>query len=207
ASQGADGTAAGAAPGGPHPVSANPHDEPGGDPRPAAVGPRHWSGGADAATAGDHGHRWANGKHAVYAYDHSSGILGDGEKKAENGLGLVRLKVLSGRRDALASLVAGQECLAYPMGNLFSAANGKFEGVNMISLHNRTRVAGFFAVLLSAAGADAQSPSLELKQKITLLGKAGNLDHLALDAKRDRLLVANKANNTLDVVDLKTGKL
>ena len=48
---------------------------------------------------------------------------------------------------------------------------------------------------------------LELLQTIPLKGKAGNLDHLALDAKRDRLFVANKANNTLDVVDLKTGRL
>ena len=48
------------------------------------------------------------------------------------------------------------------------------------------------------AGAGADDP---------LKGKAGDLDHLALDAKRDRLLLANKANNTLDVVDLKEGKL
>jgi DNA-binding beta-propeller fold protein YncE len=55
----------------------------------------------------------------------------------------------------------------------------------------------------SAAGA----AELELVQTIPLKGKAGGLDHLALDAKRDRLLVANKANNTLDVVDLKAGSL
>jgi DNA-binding beta-propeller fold protein YncE len=53
----------------------------------------------------------------------------------------------------------------------------------------------------------APAAELELVQTITLKGKAGNLDHLALDAKRDRLLVANKANNTLDVVDLKAGTL
>ncbi|HLW67781.1 MAG TPA: YncE family protein [Gemmataceae bacterium] len=48
---------------------------------------------------------------------------------------------------------------------------------------------------------------LELVQTIPLKGKPGGLDHLALDSKRDRLLVANKANNTLDVVDLKAGTL
>jgi hypothetical protein len=48
---------------------------------------------------------------------------------------------------------------------------------------------------------------MELKQTIELKGKAGNLDHLAIDAKRDRLFLANKANNTLDIVDLKSGKL
>ena len=37
--------------------------------------------------------------------------------------------------------------------------------------------------------------------------RPGKLDHVAIDLKRDRLFVANKANNTLDVVDLKTGKL
>src|SRR5438105_8891775 len=60
----------------------------------------------------------------------------------------------------------------------------------------------FLAFALAAPAAE-----LELIQTIPLKGKPGNLDHLALDAKRDRLLVANKANNTLDVVDLKAGKL
>jgi DNA-binding beta-propeller fold protein YncE len=55
--------------------------------------------------------------------------------------------------------------------------------------------------------APAAAAELELVQKIPLKGKPGNLDHLALDARRDRLLVANKPNNTLDVVDLKTGAL
>jgi DNA-binding beta-propeller fold protein YncE len=58
-----------------------------------------------------------------------------------------------------------------------------------------------------AAGIPAPAAELELVQTIALKGKAGNLDHLALDAKRDRLLVANKSNNTLDVVDLKAGTL
>src|SRR5713226_903993 len=58
-------------------------------------------------------------------------------------------------------------------------------------------------VLLTAAPA----AELELIQSIPLKGKPGNLDHLTIDAKRDRLFVANKANNTLDVVDLKAGAL
>lgn len=56
------------------------------------------------------------------------------------------------------------------------------------------------------AGA-ADQPSLVLVQTIPLKGRVGKLDHLALDAKNDRLFVANKPNNTLDIVDLKTGKL
>jgi DNA-binding beta-propeller fold protein YncE len=57
------------------------------------------------------------------------------------------------------------------------------------------------------SGAAAADSTMELKQTIELKGKAGSLDHLALDGKRDRLFVANKANNTLDIVDLKSGKL
>jgi DNA-binding beta-propeller fold protein YncE len=40
-----------------------------------------------------------------------------------------------------------------------------------------------------------------------LKGPQGRLDHLALDAKQNRLFVANMANSSLDVVDLKAGKL
>ena len=60
--------------------------------------------------------------------------------------------------------------------------------------------------VLPPAGAAAADAALEPVQTIVLKGKAGKLDHLALDAKRDWLFLANKANNTLDVVDLKEGK-
>jgi DNA-binding beta-propeller fold protein YncE len=60
---------------------------------------------------------------------------------------------------------------------------------------------------LSQARAEDTPSALELVQTIELKGKAGKLDHLALDAKRERLFLANKANGTLDVVDLKGGKL
>jgi DNA-binding beta-propeller fold protein YncE len=53
----------------------------------------------------------------------------------------------------------------------------------------------------------AAAAELELVQTIPLKGRPGKLDHLALDAKTDRLFVANKPNNTLDIVDLKAGKL
>src|SRR5205085_6598506 len=55
--------------------------------------------------------------------------------------------------------------------------------------------------------AQAQLPALELMQEITLKGKPGKLDHLIVDAKGERLFLANKVNNTVDVVDLKAGKL
>ncbi len=69
---------------------------------------------------------------------------------------------------------------------------------------SRLVIAAIAAVSFSMAATAAE---LELVQTIPLKGKPGNLDHVALDAKRDRLLVANKCNDTLDVVDLKTGAL
>jgi DNA-binding beta-propeller fold protein YncE len=64
------------------------------------------------------------------------------------------------------------------------------------------------ALLLLAAGrAAAGDPPLQLVQTIPLKGPVGGLDHLAVDAKGMRLFVANTANSSLDVVDLKAGKL
>jgi len=61
---------------------------------------------------------------------------------------------------------------------------------------------------LCLAQLHAQEPkSMQRVQTIALKGKAGNLDHLAIDHKRQRLFIANKANNTLDIVDLAAGKL
>ena len=61
-----------------------------------------------------------------------------------------------------------------------------------------------FTVAGAAGAADAP---LALVQTIQLKGVAGKLDHLEVDAKGQRLFIANKPNNTLDVVDLKTGTL
>lgn len=48
---------------------------------------------------------------------------------------------------------------------------------------------------------------LVLVKTIPLKGVAGKLDHLAIDSRGERLFVANKTNNTLDIVDLKAGRL
>src|SRR5947208_543236 len=72
----------------------------------------------------------------------------------------------------------------------------------------RIALAGFLflpAIVQNAYAAD--QPTLTLVQTIDLKGKPGKLDHLAVDVNRNRLFVANKANNTLDVIDLKEGKL
>lgn len=74
---------------------------------------------------------------------------------------------------------------------------------------HRWQAAMSCALVLSAAlPALATNPQpLERVQTIALNGPVGGLDHLALDLKRGRLFVANTANGTLDVVDLKAGKL
>lgn len=56
-------------------------------------------------------------------------------------------------------------------------------------------------------GTGAEPATLELLQTIPLKGTAGRLDHLAIDSKYARLFVANLSNNSLDIVDLKSGKL
>jgi DNA-binding beta-propeller fold protein YncE len=71
----------------------------------------------------------------------------------------------------------------------------------------RIRLASVLLLVISGYARAANPSSLELVQTIDLKGKAGKLDHLALDAKRDRLFLANTSNGTLDVIDLKTGKL
>jgi sugar lactone lactonase YvrE len=72
----------------------------------------------------------------------------------------------------------------------------------------RRWIAALFASLAVAVPSVAAEPAaLELVQTIPLKGAAGRLDHLALDAKGQRLFVANLSNNSLDVVDLKAGKL
>ena len=64
------------------------------------------------------------------------------------------------------------------------------------------------SLLLASNGGFAASPEyLVLTKTIQLKGVPGKLDHLAVDSKGQRLFVANKPNNTLDIVDLKTGTL
>ncbi len=73
---------------------------------------------------------------------------------------------------------------------------------------NRNAPATLLAGLLLAVPTSAAGPApLELVQTIPLKGAAGRLDHLALDARGNRLFIANLSNNSLDVVDLKAGKL
>ncbi|MDB5307598.1 MAG: hypothetical protein JWO38_1800 [Gemmataceae bacterium] len=72
-----------------------------------------------------------------------------------------------------------------------------------------TRFTAFAATLALLAVGRAAGPDapLALGKTIPLKGVDGKLDHLAVDVKGERLFVANKPNNTLDVIDLKTGTL
>src|SRR5947209_202947 len=75
------------------------------------------------------------------------------------------------------------------------------------------RFAGVLTALSTALvtstviSARAETPPLQRVRTIALKGPVGGLDHLAVDAKRGRLFVANTVNDSLDVVDLKAGKL
>jgi DNA-binding beta-propeller fold protein YncE len=53
----------------------------------------------------------------------------------------------------------------------------------------------------------AEPTSLKLVRTIALKGAPGRLDHMAIDTEHGRLFVANLSNNSLDIVDLKAGKL
>lgn len=66
-----------------------------------------------------------------------------------------------------------------------------------------------FCLILSfpAIGMAAEPKTLELYQDIPLESGMGRYDHLALDDSHSRLFLANLSNNSLDIVDLKAGKL
>jgi hypothetical protein len=58
--------------------------------------------------------------------------------------------------------------------------------------------------LLLAARTQAQEP-LVLEKTIPLHGVHGRIDHMAVDAARKRLIVAELGNNTVDIVDVVAG--
>jgi DNA-binding beta-propeller fold protein YncE len=76
-----------------------------------------------------------------------------------------------------------------------------------LSIAGRFWALGTLAVTVISPPTAADPPLLERVRTIALKGPVGGMDHLAVDAKRGRLFVANTVNNSLDVVDLNAGKL
>lgn len=73
-----------------------------------------------------------------------------------------------------------------------------------------TRLYIFIALslLLSCSAASAQSAlPLRLEKTILMPAVQGRIDHMSIDTKNERLFVAALGNNTLEVIDLKAGKL
>lgn len=66
--------------------------------------------------------------------------------------------------------------------------------------------AGCTASALSFKATDVQSP-LSLERTIPLPATRGRIDHLAIDPAGAQLFVAEVANGTVDIVDLKAGKV
>src|SRR4051812_8118595 len=85
--------------------------------------------------------------------------------------------------------------------------------VKHFGLRYRIRMTLKFQTLLYlalAGTAVAQAPKpqpLRLQKSIPLPGVEGRLDHMAVDLKGQRLFVAATGNGSVEVIDLKTGKL
>jgi DNA-binding beta-propeller fold protein YncE len=62
-------------------------------------------------------------------------------------------------------------------------------------------------LLCSAIGPAAFAATLVLERTIPLANVGGRIDHMAIDLARRRLIVAELGNNTVDVLDLVTGRL
>lgn len=62
------------------------------------------------------------------------------------------------------------------------------------------------ALLFPSVGWDQNNAALSLIQTITLPGVKGRIDHMASDLKRQRLLVAAHDNNTLELIDVGSGR-
>jgi YVTN family beta-propeller protein len=63
------------------------------------------------------------------------------------------------------------------------------------------------AVLFVPARAGESQAPLVLERTIPLANVSGRIDHMAVDLRRGRLFVAELGNNTVDVVDLATGRV
>src|SRR5262245_55410367 len=79
--------------------------------------------------------------------------------------------------------------------------------MNQHAMRSLALAAGLLLTLGVGPAPAGEPATLKLVQTIPLKGTPGRLDHLAIDRKHARLFVANLSNNSLDIVDLKAGKL
>src|SRR5215510_9174270 len=63
------------------------------------------------------------------------------------------------------------------------------------------------ASMAGARGSAQEEKPLRLAQTIALPAVEGRIDHLAVDVQSQRLFLAEIGNNTLEVIDLKAGKV
>src|SRR5262249_5568530 len=180
-----DGATAGDNPRGSHAFSPDSHDQPGGDSRSLAAGLRRRTRRPDAAAAGHHGHRRLDREHALHPPGDPGGLSGLGKEEIQAAGGCLE----SGRTDRTNRDLSNRS-----------------RKMNRLTPSSRATTLAF-ALLIGTGGAAWAEPTLELVQTIVLQGKPGKLDHLIVDSKSQRLFLANKVNNTVDIVDLKGGKL
>ena len=72
-------------------------------------------------------------------------------------------------------------------------------------------IASLFALITTnattpSAGTAKDIGSLRLVQTIPLPGVKGRIDHMALDVAGQRLFIAALGNNTLEIIDLRSGR-
>ena len=64
----------------------------------------------------------------------------------------------------------------------------------------------FIVALMAPWRANAEPASLVLEKTISLPNVGGRIDHMAIDRKRQRLIVAALGNDTVEIIDLAAGK-
>jgi Uncharacterized conserved protein len=64
-----------------------------------------------------------------------------------------------------------------------------------------------FAMLAAFMGQGRTAPPLKLEKTIPLTGVTGRIDHMAVDVEGQRLFVAALGNNSVEVLDMKSGRV
>src|SRR3978361_401719 len=71
----------------------------------------------------------------------------------------------------------------------------------------RSLLSGALICFAAHARGGGGQPMVILVRTIPLADVSGRIDHMAVDLRRGRLFVAELGNNTVDVVDLASGKI